>query len=288
MGNLSLYSIIGYAVFFVIELTVSIRQQRELYTLKDTLSNITMGVGSLVVAGILGKAINFFVYDFFYQFRFFDLPANVWWYWVLLCLGEDFSKYWFHRICHRIRYFWASHVVHHSSQKLNFSTAFRQSWTYEISGAQIFWCWMPLVGFSPINILLMQSINLIYQFWIHTETIGKLPRWFEYVFNTPSHHRVHHSSEPKYINKNFGGVLIIWDRIFGSFRAEDNTGIDKHQYGITDNIKTYNPLRIATHEWASIFRDVIKIRSIKEVKNVLTDFKKDGIMPEQGGKAGIG
>ncbi len=281
MEKVSFYAIFGYALFFLIEVAISVRQNRELYTFKDTLSNIAMGVGSLVVVGLIGKTLNFFVYNFFYQFRFIELSATVWWYWALLCVGEDFSKYWFHRICHNIRYFWASHVVHHSSQKLNFSTAFRQSWTYELSGAQIFWCWMPLVGFSPIHILFMQSVNLIYQFWIHTETIGKLPRWFEYFFNTPSHHRVHHSSEPKYINKNFGGVLIFWDRLFGTFRAEDNTGIDKHHYGITENIKSHNPLRIATHEWGAIFKDLGRVRSFREAKAVLTSFNKDGIAADE-------
>jgi sterol desaturase/sphingolipid hydroxylase (fatty acid hydroxylase superfamily) len=176
----------------------------------------------------------------------------LWWGFVLILLADDFAYYWFHRISHRMRYFWASHVVHHSSQKYNLSTALRQTWTGEISGSFMFYAWMPLVGFEPIWILTAQSTSLIYQYWIHTETIGKLPKWFEFIFNTPSHHRVHHGSDLKYLDMNYAGILIIWDRMFGTFIKETDTP----KYGLVKNIDTYNPARIAFIEWGQVIQDV--------------------------------
>jgi sterol desaturase/sphingolipid hydroxylase (fatty acid hydroxylase superfamily) len=175
-----------------------------------------------------------------------------WWMWALLLLGDDLSYYWYHRSAHSIRYFWASHIVHHSSQKYNLATALRQTWTGGITGSFVFYLWMPLLGFEPIAILFMHSVSLLYQFWIHTELIDRLPKWFEFIFNTPSHHRVHHSSEAKYLDRNHAGILIICDRMFGTFQIEE----ERPTYGLTVNIKSFNPLYIASHEWLAIFRDL--------------------------------
>jgi len=209
-----------------------------------------MGIGS-IVASLLSKGVKLGVFTFLYTYSIIEIPM-LWWGFVLLILADDFSYYWFHRISHRMRYFWASHIVHHSSQHYNLSTALRQTWTGEISGSFMFYAWMPLVGFEPLWILTAQSTSLIYQYWIHTETINRLPRWFEFFFNTPSHHRVHHGSDLKYLDMNYAGIFIIWDKMFGTFIKETDTP----KYGLVKNINTYNPARIAFIEWGAVFKDV--------------------------------
>jgi sterol desaturase/sphingolipid hydroxylase (fatty acid hydroxylase superfamily) len=171
-------------------------------------------------------------------------------YYAIPFFADDLAYYWFHRVSHVSRVFWASHVVHHSSQHYNLSTALRQTWvpmTYFP-----FWMPLPLLGIPVWMVLLAQSWSLIYQFWIHTERIRRLPRWVEAVLNTPSHHRVHHGMNHQYLDKNYGGILIVWDRMFGSFAPEEAPVV----YGLTKNISTYNPFRIETHEWVSLWRDV--------------------------------
>ncbi len=186
-------------------------------------------------------------------------------------LLEDLAYYWYHRTHHTVRMFWASHVVHHSSRHYNLSTALRQSWTP--FSALPFWLPLAFIGFPPWMILAQQSISLIYQFFLHTERVGKLWAPIEFVFNTPSHHRVHHGSNTEYLDKNYGGILIIWDRIFGSFQPEGAAVV----YGLTKNIDTYNPLRVATHEFAAIGRDLVTARSAREVTGYL--FKHPGWEP---------
>ncbi|TVR82048.1 MAG: sterol desaturase family protein [Saprospirales bacterium] len=250
MPDLIHFAIPAFIALLLAEAIFSAISKKELFETKDTFSSLAMGIGN-VLTGLLGKAIIFGAYMLVYQFKLFDLGTS-WWVWLLLFFSEDLSYYWFHRSSHNIRYFWASHVVHHSSQKYNLSTALRQTWTGTFSGGFIFWLWLPLLGFHPLMVMTMQAISLIYQFWIHTETIGKLHPVIEFVFNTPSHHRVHHSSDIKYLDKNHAGVLIIWDRMFGTFVEEE----ERPKYGLTNNINTYNPLRIAFHEWSDIFKDI--------------------------------
>ena len=183
----------------------------------------------------------------------------------MLFFADDFSYYWFHRISHSSRWFWASHVVHHSSQKYNLGTALRQTWTGTLTGSFLFWIWLPLVGFSPVAVMTMQAISLLYQFWIHTEYIKKLPAPVEFIFNTPSHHRVHHATNLAYLDKNHAGILIIWDRLFGTFITET----DRPVYGITKNLTTHNPVRIAFHEWTAIGRDLRRAGSVRNALNYL-------------------
>ena len=255
-----LYIAIPFFVLLLIaELVFDTIGKKHLFETKDTFSSLAMGIGNVVV-GLATKGVIFAVYWWLYQFRIFSLDGTVWWVWLLLILADDFSYYWFHRVSHSCRYFWASHVVHHSSQRYNLSTALRQTWTGNLSGAFLFWAWMPLVGFHPIMIMSMQSISLIYQFWIHTETIGKLPYLIELIFNTPSHHRVHHSSDLKYLDRNHAGILIIWDRLFGSFVPEQ----EHPTYGLTKNIGSYNPFRIAFHEWKDIFSDLKRSKNLRQ------------------------
>jgi sterol desaturase/sphingolipid hydroxylase (fatty acid hydroxylase superfamily) len=205
------------------------------------------------------------VYGWLYQHRLLTLPMGAWWVWGLCFFADDITYYWFHRISHESRWFWASHSVHHSSEHYNLSVSLRQTWTGTVSGSFLFWAWMPFVGFHPAMVLFMQSVSLIYQFWIHTEAIGRLPPWFEAVFNTPSHHRVHHGSDEEYLDRNYAGTLIVWDRLFGSFYTERQTP----RYGLTHPVGTDNPLRIAFHEWAGIWRDLRCARSAREVLGCL-------------------
>jgi len=191
----------------------------------------------------------FGIFTWIHRFAIFPI-GYTWWAWVLVLFADDFSYYWFHRASHTCRLFWASHVVHHSSQRYNLGTALRQTWTGAFMSF-IFWAWMPLIGFAPIMVMTMQSISLLYQFWIHTEVVRHMGV-LEQVLNTPSHHRVHHGSNPQYIDRNHAGILIIWDRLFGTLEAEKERCI----YGLTTNIGTYNPFRIAFHEWVDMWRDV--------------------------------
>lgn len=238
--------------FIVLEIIVSTYVKVKSYYFKDAASSIAMGLGNVGI-GILSKGLIFGVYTLVHQFAIFDI-GYTWWAWGLCFFADDLSYYFFHRTAHTVRYFWASHVVHHSSKYYNLATALRQTWTGGITGSFVFYLWMPLLGFEPLMIVFMQSVSLLYQFWIHTEVIKKMPAWFEFVFNTPSHHRVHHSSDLKYLDKNHAGILIIWDRMFGTFQKEE----EKPVYGLTTNIETYNPLHIATHEWAAMLGDVWK------------------------------
>ena len=250
MVNLIHLAIPGFILLVVAEAVFDAIMRRDLYEAKDTAASLTMGVGNVIV-NLVAKTMQFGLYTFLYRFAIFPIGYR-WWAWVLVFFADEFSYYWFHRTSHECRLFWASHVVHHSSQRYNLGTALRQTWTGSFMGF-VFWLWMPLVGFPPMMILTMQAISLLYQFWIHTEvvrTIGPL----EAVLNTPSHHRVHHASNPKYIDRNHGGTLIVWDRAFGSFEPEDM--VDPPQYGLTKNIHTYNPFRIAFHEWVDMARDV--------------------------------
>ncbi|MDM4722335.1 sterol desaturase family protein [Micromonospora sp. WMMA1363] len=214
----------------------------------DTATSLAMGLGS-VFADLLWKVPIAAAYALLYTLTPLRI-AELWWTWPLILLAQDFCYYWSHRGHHVIRILWASHVVHHSSQRFNLSTALRQPWTSLTSW--VFYIPMILAGVHPAVLAFCGSVNLLYQFWIHTERIDRLPRWYELVFNTPSHHRVHHASQGGYLDRNFGGILIVWDRLFGSFAAEQERCV----YGLTKNITTHNPIRVAFHEYAAIARDV--------------------------------
>ncbi len=250
MHNLIHLAIPAFLGLLILEAIVGARMRQDLYEIKDTAASLTMGIGNVLIA-LVTKAIAFSAFSFLYQFAPHKLGFAAW-VWGIGLVADEFSYYWFHRTSHECRIFWASHVVHHSSQRYNLGTALRQTWTGGFMSF-IFWLWMPLAGFHPVMILTLQSISLLYQFWIHTELIRSLGP-FEWVLNTPAHHRVHHASNPRYIDRNHGGTLIIWDRLFGTFEPEDEN--DRPVYGLTKNIGTYNPVRIAFHEWLDIGRDL--------------------------------
>ena len=247
--NLIYFAIPFFIITLIIEILVINKKKIVVYEFKDAAASISMGLGN-VFLGIFAKVLVLAVLTYIYiNFRFFTIPFT-WWAWVLIIFAEDFLYYWFHRISHENRFFWASHVVHHSSQKYNLSTALRQTWSGSFISF-VFWLPLALLGFHPAMILAQMSISLIYQYWIHTELIDKLPKWFEAVFNTPSHHRVHHATNPQYLDRNHAGIFIIWDKLFGSFEPE----IEKPIYGLVKNIHTFNPIKIAFIEWIQLFKD---------------------------------
>jgi len=209
------------------------------YEPRDTATSLFMGLGRNV-AGVATAGLVAATTVWVYRHRLFTVPMNAAWAWVAIFFLEDLTYYWFHRLSHERRVWWAAHVNHHSSQHYNLSTALRQTWTGGVSGAWALWLPLALLGFPPAMIAIEQSISLIYQFWIHTEAIGRLPAPVEAVFNTPSHHRVHHARNPRYLDRNYAGILIIWDRLFGTFE------------------------RVAFHEWIAIGQDLMTARSPAE------------------------
>jgi sterol desaturase/sphingolipid hydroxylase (fatty acid hydroxylase superfamily) len=252
--DLILYAIPFFVATVIIEGILIAKKTTDGYSIKDALASISMGLGNVGV-GFVSKLIIVFIITFLFEnYRLSTIPF-AWWGWLLILFLDDFCYYWTHRIGHESRFFWASHIVHHSSQKYNLSTALRQTWTGGFF-TFIFYLGLPILGFHPLMIFTQMSISLLYQYWIHTELIQKMPAWFEYIFNTPSHHRVHHGSNPLYLDKNYGGILIIWDRLFKTFQPE--LDIEKVEYGLTVNIRSFNPLYIAFHEWINLIRDVVK------------------------------
>ncbi|MFI9509527.1 sterol desaturase family protein [Nocardia sp. NPDC052566] len=182
------------------------------------------------------------------------LSAKSWWVWVVGLVVTDFCYYWAHRADHRVRLLWTAHSVHHSSEYFNLSTAIRLPWLHPVATMMRGFFWVPaaLLGLAPWMIFLLQSIGLLYQFPIHTQRITTLWRPIEFLFNTPAHHRIHHGSNQPYIDKNYGGIFIVWDRMFGSFAAES----EPIRYGLTKNIGTDNPLKLNYYELGTLLRDV--------------------------------
>jgi sterol desaturase/sphingolipid hydroxylase (fatty acid hydroxylase superfamily) len=265
VSNLLIYSIPGFLTLLVLELLWTRRRLREGaqglrgYEKRDTWASLTMGVGNVIISAFttLGAIA---LWTWGYEHRFVSLGhPMLWWSWLILFFAEDLCYYWFHRMHHKVRLLWAAHVNHHSSQYFNLSTALRQPWFTPITGP-IFWLPLAFLGYPAPMILTAEAISLIYQFWIHTETVHKLPRPLEWVLNTPSHHRVHHGKNVAYLDRNHGGVLIIWDRLFGTFAPEDER--DPVSYGLTHDLTTFNPLRIAVHEFVDIARDIRKAPSL--------------------------
>jgi sterol desaturase/sphingolipid hydroxylase (fatty acid hydroxylase superfamily) len=198
------------------------------------------------------------VVDFAWRHRLFTVPLNSAAAVVVLVIAQDFSYYWFHRCSHRVRWFWATHAIHHSSNEFNLATSYRFGWTGRLSGVAVFYAPMIWLGFAPGPVFIAAGLNLLYQFWLHAEWIPKLG-WLEYVLNTPSHHRVHHASNAEYLDRNYGGVFIVFDRMFGTFVAErDDLPC---RYGLVTPLRSNNPIVIAFHEWRALARDLWRARS---------------------------
>jgi sterol desaturase/sphingolipid hydroxylase (fatty acid hydroxylase superfamily) len=246
------YAIPAFILLILIEMVVAKRRDPARYEARDTLTSLLLGTGS-TVAGALSGALVFALALKLYELRLFEI-GWAWWAWGLCFILDDLTYYWQHRLAHRVRWFWAAHVNHHSSQHYNLSTALRQPWTSFIALTFLFRIPIALIGFHPAMILFCGAINLIYQFWIHTEVIGRMPAWFEAVMNTPSHHRVHHAVNPRYLDRNYAGTFIVWDKLFGTFAAEVDA--DRPRYGIVKQLGSFNLLWAVFHEWVGIFRDV--------------------------------
>ena len=218
------------------------------YRLPELLCNLGLA-GMHQLADLLTGFAVAKLYLWLFGWRLFDIEMN-WQSFLLLLLAQDFCYYWFHRASHRCRWMWAAHVAHHSSENMNFSTAFRQSLMYPVAGMWLFWIPLVIIGFDPNWVVFSVLASLGFQFFVHTQLVDKLGP-LEWLFNTPSHHRVHHGSNPQYIDKNYAGVLIIWDRLFGTFVKEEETV----RYGITKPVNSFNPLVVTFSEWRDMLRD---------------------------------
>lgn len=239
--------------------------EARIYSWRDTLCNTALALmhqGADKLAWLFVIPVYAWCYE---HYRLFDWHAG-WLSFAVLFVAQDLLYYVFHRCSHRVRWLWAAHVVHHSSERMNFSTAFRQSLMYPVAGMWLFWIPLALLGFPPKQIVGIVLINLAFQFFVHTQAIGKLG-WLEYVLNTPSIHRVHHARNDRYIDRNYAGVLVIWDRLFGSYVDEDAN--EAPVYGIVEPLRTYNPLRATFHEWASMARDVGRVHGWRNRLNAL-------------------
>lgn len=251
--DIVLWAIPFFIACMLLEMLVGKYAYSARYETRDTAASLTMGLGNVLI-GFLTAVVTTGLTVWLYRYRIWTIPF-AWWSVAVLLIAEDFCYYWFHRWSHEVRWMWAAHVNHHSSQHYNLSTALRQTWSGFFAGGWVLWLPLAVLGFHPAMIAFQKGISLVYQFWIHTESIKRLGP-LEWIFNTPSHHRVHHAVNLKYLDKNHAGILIIWDRMFGTFEPEDAN--EPCRYGLIKYLATFNPWKIAFHEWVGIFKDVIR------------------------------
>lgn len=272
--NLVALSVPIFLFLIAIEFVAGLLRQRKVYAFSDFVTNISCGIGQQVL-GAFFAILTFAAYRFIYdEWRIFTIP-DTWYYALLLFIGVDFFYYWFHRLSHEINAIWATHIVHHQSEEYNLSVALRQSW-FQTCFSWVFYIPLSLLGFSPMLMVIIVALNTLYQFWIHTKLIRNMGP-FEWIFNTPSHHRVHHGSNPRYIDKNHAGTLIIWDRMFGTFQKEEEEVV----YGITVPLRSWNPFHANFHYWQELAAHASKARGMDKVRMFL---KSPGWFPaDQGG-----
>jgi sterol desaturase/sphingolipid hydroxylase (fatty acid hydroxylase superfamily) len=249
------------------------RTRKQGYDWKAYFSSIGDLIGRRLVSLIpIGLAVPLF--HLAYQYRLFTINLDSVWAVVGLFFGLEFFYYWYHRTSHTVRWFWATHAVHHSPNNFNLAAAYRLGWTGKLTGTTIFFTPLTFLGYTPDVVLSALALNLLYQFWLHTDWIGKLG-WAEKIFNTPSNHRVHHARNPEYLDANFGGVLIVFDRLFGTYIEErEDVPCD---YGLVTRVTSYNPLYVAFHGWISLAKDLKSARSLSEVLGYL--FRAPGWRP---------
>ena len=219
---------------------------------REILANLALGAGYQVFEAVMWLLVTGGVFAWVYSHRLFDIPVNGWTI-LPIFIATEFCYYWFHRCSHRVRWFWAAHVPHHSGQTMNFTTAMRQSLLNAFVGTFVFYLPLVWLGVPPAVVMFCLAVDLAYQYFVHTEAIGRFPAWYEYIFDTPSNHRVHHGRNPEYIDKNYGGVLILFDRWLGTY-AEEKAPVE---YGITQQIRSYNFLVLNVHELVDMLRDLL-------------------------------
>lgn len=263
-----------YFLLIGIELLIERFSNQKIYRLNDAITNISCGI-TQQISGIFFKVLGVGAYVLLFEtLRIWTIPSN-WYTLIILFVAADFCYYWAHRMSHEVNLFWGGHVVHHQSEDYNFSVALRQG-SFQVVWTFMFYLPLAIIGFDPVDFVLMSALGTVYQFWIHTETIGKMG-FLEYIFNTPSHHRVHHGRDPKYIDKNHAGVFIWWDMMFGTFQKEE----EKPTYGITKPINSWNPVWVNLQHYAEMYT---QLKEIKGLKNKLKyTFYKPGWLPEEMG-----
>jgi sterol desaturase/sphingolipid hydroxylase (fatty acid hydroxylase superfamily) len=251
------------AIIFV-EILISNWQQKNYYKTQDTLCTIGLLAGNIIVAFSI-KGLILALHFYLYQYKIFELSGMLplWLFWILTFVVIDLVFYIYHRMSHRIRFLWAIHLSHHSSEEMNFAVSFRQAWFGPISKIPFFMV-LPLLGFDPTIIAAAGVISTLWGIVGHTQIIGKLGV-LEWIFNTPSHHRVHHGSNEQYIDKNYGNLLIIWDRMFGTFEPEK----EKVKFGLVNNVNTFNPTKITFMAWSSMIEDINNKQSLGEVLRII-------------------
>lgn len=274
MSNPILWAIPVFLLLIFVEYRVGKRRGRQLYRLHDTLTNLSIGIGNQAV-GLFFKALLLGVYFWLYQrFGLFKEALAPSWWSVLLCLVLfDGAYYWAHRWSHEWNFLWGAHVVHHQSEEYNLSVALRQSWFHSVLAFFIFLP-LPILGFDPLVFFGVGAVVTLYQFWIHTKAIDRMPAWFEFVFNSPTHHRVHHAIDPKYIDKNHAAIFILWDRIFGTFKEEE----EEPTYGITTPLNSRNPFWANVHYYLEMWDLIKKAPRWRDKWRVL--FARPGWRPE--------
>jgi sterol desaturase/sphingolipid hydroxylase (fatty acid hydroxylase superfamily) len=246
-----------FVLLIFAEMLVSHFGHKNLYSKKDTLINL-LCTSLNFLNDIVFRGVTLFILIWANQFAFFTWE-HTWIYWVLLFLAQDLAYYTLHCADHYSRFFWAAHSTHHSSEKFNFTVGIRSS-VFQPYYRFIFYLPLAFFGFNALHIVFMYAACQVYGFWVHTELVNKMPRWFEYIFVTPSHHRVHHASNVKYLDSNMGMVLIVWDRIFGTFVAEDKN--EPVKFGLTKNLRSYSPVKVVFSEWSQMNKDIKKGQNI--------------------------
>ncbi len=255
--RIGMYAFPAFLALIALEAWWYARARNAGYPWAESAASLGMAVGYRLI-GIATPLVVGGVYLWVWDRRLWTVPMDAWWSWPLLFVLFEFTYYWFHRFSHECRWLWATHAPHHSPTHLTFSAAYRLGWTGLVSGTWLFWLPLMTLGFPPWAVVLMLGANLTYQFWLHTEMIGRLGP-LEAVLNTPSHHRVHHSTNDGYLDRNYGGVVIFWDRLFGTFAAERED--EPCRYGLVHPIESNNPFVLAFTEWVRLCRDVWRART---------------------------
>jgi sterol desaturase/sphingolipid hydroxylase (fatty acid hydroxylase superfamily) len=274
LAHIALWAFPVFIFAGLVEAWIITKRQHHVYHWRESAASLGIAVGQRlinVLAGLGGSVL----FLMLWEHRWWTMPTTAWWYIPALFLATEFAYYWHHRVSHESRWFWATHSVHHSPQHLYLLSAYRLGLTGKITGHFLFYLPLIVIGFHPLSVFMMLAINLAYQFWLHTELIGRLG-WFDVLFNSPSNHRVHHATNPRYLDSNYGGMIMLYDHLFATYVAQ--RADDAPRYGLVTQIASNNPLRIALNEWLAIACDLRTAHSLREVMGYL--FAAPGWRPD--------